>query len=187
MSKQNQIIIAIVAVVLVALVAVFGMRQGDDTASKAMQITAAKPKRSSGPGRRKLTRVAEDDLGALETPIRWAKLCSAKPMRWSPLSNIHRSPARIAVLFTAIRLPALTEKYIDKGLVKIYFRPFPFDPYATAGAMLAHCVSPAARGSFLDILFKRQQQWIQAEQPDKRRCKPSPNRPACQKAILWCA
>jgi protein-disulfide isomerase len=31
--------------------------------------------------------------------------------------------------------------------------------------MLAHCVAPKARVTFLDILFKRQQQWLQAEQP----------------------
>ena len=49
--------------------------------------------------------------------------------------------------------------------MKIYFRPFPFDSYATAGAMLAHCVAPKASVTFLDILFKRQQQWLQAEQP----------------------
>ena len=30
---------------------------------------------------------------------------------------------------------------------------------------LAHCVSPSARVSFLDILFKRQEQWIQDENP----------------------
>ena len=60
-------------------------------------------------------------------------------------------------------MPKVKADYIDKGLVKIYFRPFPFDPYATAGAMLAQCVAPKARVHFLDILFKRQNSWLQSE------------------------
>ena len=31
--------------------------------------------------------------------------------------------------------------------------------------MLAQCASPKARVGFLDVLFKRQMQWIQSEEP----------------------
>jgi protein-disulfide isomerase len=107
----------------------------------------------------------DEDLGALETPNPLGEIVLGNDdapvtiVEYSSLTCPHCGA------FHRDTLPALTEKYIDKGLVKIYFRPFPFDPYATAGAMLAHCVGPSARVSFLDILFKRQQQWIQDENP----------------------
>ena len=168
MSKQNQIIIAIVAVGLVALIAVFGMRQNtDENASERRQCNSRYRRATQRPPSARSARLdaPDDDLGALETPNPLGEIVLGKDdapvtiVEYSSLTCPHCGA------FTAIRLPALTEKYIDKGLVKIYFRPFPFDPYATAGAMLAHCVSPPRRVSFLDILFKRQQQWIQDENP----------------------
>lgn len=160
MSKQNQIIIAIIAVGLVALIAVFGMRQGDDASGTETADTAVP---AIGPVGQ--IDAPDQDLGALETPNPLGEIVLGKDdapvtiVEYSSLTCPHCGA------FHRDTLPALTEKYIDKGLVKIYFRPFPFDPYATAGAMLAHCVSPSARVSFLDILFKRQEQWIQDENP----------------------
>ena len=164
MSKQNQIIIAIIAVALVALIAIFGMRQGDDAlGAQTADNTASEALPAIGPVGAIDT--PDEDLGALETPNPLGEIVLGKDdapvtiVEYSSLTCPHCGA------FHRDTLPALTEKYIDKGLVKIYFRPFPFDPYATAGAMLAHCVGPAARVSFLDILFKRQQQWIQDENP----------------------
>ena len=62
-------------------------------------------------------------------------------------------------------LPEIKRDYVDKGLVKFYFRPFPFDGVATAGAMLAQCVAPGARLTFLDLLFKRQTDLLQSPDP----------------------
>ena len=169
MSKQNQIIVAIVAVVLVALVAIFGVGQNTDQANqKGNTDSAAENEIAQAPdpaGPAGTAAGQDDDLGALESPNPLGEIVLGQAdapvtiVEYSSLTCPHCGA------FHRETLPELTEKYIDKGLVKIYFRPFPFDPYATAGAMLVHCVSPAARGSFLDILFKRQQQWIQAEQP----------------------
>lgn len=172
MSKQNQIIIAIVAVVLVGLVAVFGI--GQNTGQNANQnegnadsAAEAETTQTPGPvGPVGTAAVAQnDDLGALESPNPLGEIVLGQA--GAPVTIVEYSSLTCphCGAFHRETLPELTEKYIDKGLVKIYFRPFPFDPYATAGAMLAHCVSPAAQVSFLDILFKRQQQWIQAEQP----------------------
>lgn len=63
------------------------------------------------------------------------------------------------------KLPILKEEYIDTGKVKIFFRPFPFDGLATAGAMLVYCVAPEQRMNFLSILYKRQSAWLMSEQP----------------------
>ena len=62
-------------------------------------------------------------------------------------------------------LPEIKRDYVDKGLVKFYFRPFPFDGVATAGAMLTQCVAPGARLTLLDLLFKRQAELVQSKDP----------------------
>lgn len=170
MSKQGQIIAAIAALVLIGAVALFATGQigsGGVSSStndaitigpvgETMDATAADDADDN---------VSNEDLGALDTP--------------SPLGEIVLGDANAPVTiveyssltcphcgaFHREALPELTEKYVDKGLVKFHFRPFPFDPYATAGAMLAHCVNKNARVGFLDLMFKRQQKWIQSDQP----------------------
>jgi protein-disulfide isomerase len=54
--------------------------------------------------------------------------------------------------------PALKEKYIDTGKVRLIFREFPFDPRAEAGFMLARC---AGDNYFpmVEVLFKQQESW----------------------------
>ncbi len=164
MSKQNQIIISVVAVALIALVAFFVARQNTDEATdNGDAAVETQPAQTTGPVG--IVIEADDNLGALETPNPMGEIVLGNPdapvtiVEYSSLTCPHCGA------FHRETLPTLTEKYVDKGLVKIYFRPFPFDPYATAGAMLAHCVAPTARVSFLDILFKRQEIWIQSEQP----------------------
>jgi len=159
-SKQNQIIAVIAALVVLAGIGFLVSRPADapqaavaeTNAPQAAESTAAQP-------------ASNADLGALETPNPLGEIVLGSPdapvtiVEYSSLTCPHCGA------FHRDTLPALTEKYVNKGLVKFHFRPFPFDPYATAGAMLAQCVTPAAQVNFLDVLFKRQQQWIQAEKP----------------------
>ena len=65
-------------------------------------------------------------------------------------------------------LPVLKREYVDTGKVKFHFRPFPLDPFASAGAMLVQCVSARARTGFLDVLFARQNEWLRAQEPIKK-------------------
>jgi protein-disulfide isomerase len=62
-------------------------------------------------------------------------------------------------------LPVIKEKYIDTGKVKLILREFPFDPRATAAAMLARCAPPEHHYPLVDVLFKRQRDWAQADDP----------------------
>jgi protein-disulfide isomerase len=159
-SKHNQIIIAIAIAAIIGLAALLGMGDGAPQQAEATQDVTG-------------TLSASDDaapldtsgLGPLETPNPLGEIALGAAN--APVTIVEYSSLTCphCGAFHRETLPKLKEKYIDKGLVKIYFRPFPFDPYATAGAMLAHCVAPKARVTFLDILFKRQQQWLQAEQP----------------------
>jgi protein-disulfide isomerase len=54
--------------------------------------------------------------------------------------------------------PALKEKYIDTGQVRLIMREFPFDPRAEAGFMLARCADDKYF-AMVDVLFKQQNNW----------------------------
>ena len=54
--------------------------------------------------------------------------------------------------------PALKEKYIDTGKVRLALREFPFDPRAEAGFMLARCAEDKYF-AMVDVLFKQQDNW----------------------------
>ena len=53
----------------------------------------------------------------------------------------------------------LNANYISKGKVKYVFRDFPLNAQAVAAAKLAHCADPSRFYSFINVLFKSQEQW----------------------------
>ena len=55
--------------------------------------------------------------------------------------------------------PLIKKDYIDTGIAKIYFKPFPLDLAALNAAKIAQCVSKEKRISFLDHLYKTQENW----------------------------
>ncbi len=63
-------------------------------------------------------------------------------------------------------MPAIKEKYIDTGKVKLVFREFPTAPanYALIGSVLARCAAdragPEAYFLVTDALFRAQKDWI---------------------------
>ena len=164
MSKQNQIIAAIAALLILAGAGFLLTRPSQSPESQA-DVDAAPVVAEAQAAANAPAPVDQSNLGALERANPLGEIVLGAPdapvtiVEYSSLTCPHCGA------FHRDTLPELTEKYVNKGLVKFYFRPFPFDPYATAGAMLAQCVSPAARVNFLDVLFKRQQQWIQADKP----------------------
>ncbi len=62
-------------------------------------------------------------------------------------------------------LPALKEKYIDTGKVKLMFREFPLDGVALRASMLARCGGETKAHPFIDLLFKQQTSWARSEDP----------------------
>ena len=59
-------------------------------------------------------------------------------------------------------LPAIKEKYIDTGKVKLIFRDFPLGQRALAAHMVASCAGPVRYFAMLSILFRDQAVWSQA-------------------------
>lgn len=63
------------------------------------------------------------------------------------------------------KLPALKEKYIETGKVKLIVRDFPFDRLGAMAAMMARCGNPDRYFQFVDVLFKQQRSWTRSEDP----------------------
>ncbi len=63
-------------------------------------------------------------------------------------------------------LPALKEKYVDKGLVKIVFRELPGardNPYPPIPAMMARCFGKERYHAMIDLLYREQEKWLKAQ------------------------
>lgn len=62
-------------------------------------------------------------------------------------------------------LPALQEKYIATGKVRLIFREFPLERTAFWAAIIARCAGEERYFAFVDVFFKKQQSWFAAEDP----------------------
>lgn len=63
-------------------------------------------------------------------------------------------------------LPRLKADFIDKGLVKLALRPFPFDGVALKGSILAYCLDPQQYYPFVGAVFESQDQWARSKDPE---------------------
>lgn len=64
--------------------------------------------------------------------------------------------------FALHTFPKIKEKYIDTGKVRLIFREFPFDPRATAAAMLMRCAPEEHYFALLELLCRQQKEWTSA-------------------------
>ncbi len=62
-------------------------------------------------------------------------------------------------------LPALREKYIDTGKVRLVFREFPLERTALWASIVARCAGEKRYFAFVDTLFRKQRAWYSAEDP----------------------
>jgi protein-disulfide isomerase len=60
-------------------------------------------------------------------------------------------------------LPAIKERYIDTGKVRMIFREAYFDQYGLWASMLARCSGEDAFFGYVDTLFAKQTEWARAE------------------------
>ena len=76
-------------------------------------------------------------------------------------------------------LPALKQKYIDTGKVRLVMREFPLDNLAAAASMLARCAGGDKTFPLISALFAKQEEWAFVEgRPACRSCSSSPSRRA---------
>ena len=60
-------------------------------------------------------------------------------------------------------LPALKEKYIDTGKVRLVFREFPLDERAALASMMARCAGDDKALPLISTLFAKQEEWAAAK------------------------
>lgn len=61
--------------------------------------------------------------------------------------------------------PELKKRYVDTGQARFALREFPFDPFSTAGFMLARADNSARYYPITDLLFETQKSWTSAPKP----------------------
>lgn len=62
-------------------------------------------------------------------------------------------------------LPEVKSRFIDTGKIKLIYRDFPLDQYATAGAMLARCAGEGKYFPVVDAFFSKQNELLSAQDP----------------------
>jgi protein-disulfide isomerase len=67
--------------------------------------------------------------------------------------------------FHAETLPAIKEKYVRTGKVRLIVRDYPLDRSALAAAMLARCAPRERYFAFVDVLLRSQGKWARARDP----------------------
>jgi len=68
-------------------------------------------------------------------------------------------------------LPALKEKYIDTGKVRLVFREFPLDDLAILASMAARCAGTEKALTMVSALFTRQEDWAKSKSLEELRGK----------------
>ncbi|MBV1708200.1 MAG: DsbA family protein [Hyphomicrobiales bacterium] len=62
--------------------------------------------------------------------------------------------------FQVATMPQLKKDYLDTGKAVHILREFPLDPLATAAFMLARYAGDDKRNALVDMLFRRQNEWV---------------------------
>jgi protein-disulfide isomerase len=108
---------------------------------------------------------------------RTSKLSTAELMKPGPLPDlsIGKADAPVTIVEYASMtcphcahfhndvLPALKEKYIDTGKVRLVFREFPFDERGALAAMVARCAGSERALPLISALYAKQDDWAQAK------------------------
>lgn len=73
--------------------------------------------------------------------------------------------------FHSTVLPALKEKYIDTGKVRLVFREFPTNTHSILASMTMRCVEPEKAQPLISAMFSRQDDWRGAKSMEELRGK----------------
>jgi protein-disulfide isomerase len=67
--------------------------------------------------------------------------------------------------FSTETMPRIKSEFIDKGLVRFVFRPFPLDGLSLRASMMAQCVPGDGYFNMIDVLFRSRSEWTSAADP----------------------
>jgi protein-disulfide isomerase len=99
---------------------------------------------------------------AAEKPIVWEERILGKAD--APITIIEYASLGCShcAHFHATTLPALKKSYIATGKAKLIFRDFSLDPLSLQAAQIARCLPEKQFFGFIGILFKNQEEWLNA-------------------------
>ena len=128
---------------LAASLAIFGLVACDNPEAGSAIATAPE-------GQYKFT-ISDDDLvvGDVNAPITIVEYSS---MTCPHCAHFHETV-----------YPTMKSKYIDTGIAKLVFRPFPLDGYAAQASLLIKCAPNKKQMPLVDAIFTRQQTWTRDE------------------------
>jgi protein-disulfide isomerase len=113
--------------------------------------TAPTPPTQPPPGEQPEIGADEHVLGKVDAPVTIIEYAS---MTCPHCADFHEKT-----------MPRIKSEYIDKGLVRFVFRPFPLDQLAARATLLAQCAPGEGYFSMLDILFRSQRDWSSTTDP----------------------
>lgn len=95
----------------------------------------------------------DDDriLGSLDAPV--------TIIEYSSLTCPH------CASFHSNTLPDVKKEWIDEGKARLVYRHFPLDGLALRAAVVTSCMRDEAHFSFLDALFRSQNNWARSQDP----------------------
>lgn len=142
----------------------------EPAAPDTTESAAAPQSETSEPAADEPTRVAEAQTGEAETATDAASqnfedIILGDPD--APVTVIEYASMTCphCAAFHTETLPELKEQYVDTGKVKFIMRAFPLDNLAAAASLLARCVDEDNYYPFIDVLFEKQAQWAEADDP----------------------
>jgi protein-disulfide isomerase len=68
--------------------------------------------------------------------------------------------------FDTIEFPKIKQAYIDKGLVRLVFRPYSRNGVDVYAGLLVSCLQPDRRTAMVDKLFRQQADWVPFDVPE---------------------
>ncbi len=143
--KQIKVILPVVAVALLAGV---GGYMWSGSGERAAPVGASVAQAANAG-----ITITENDmvLGDAKAPVTVVEYAS---MSCSHCASFHNETFK-----------AFKEKYIDTGKVHFVFREFPLNQPAFLGAVVARCVGRDRFFPMLDVLFKKQREWLSDGDP----------------------
>ncbi|MBX9590649.1 MAG: DsbA family protein [Hyphomonadaceae bacterium] len=143
---------AVIATIGVAGSLIYTLMRPTPKADAAARRQVRRPRRSVNVTHDELMKegpLPELVMGSANAPVTIIEYAS---MTCSHCANFHNNV-----------LPALKEKYIDTGKVRLIFREFPLDERAALASMMARCAGGEKAMPLIGVLFAKQSDWATAK------------------------
>lgn len=156
--KLNRQILIVLAAAVAVLAGIVWTTLGTKSPSPAPLVAGAPAPTAAGTGPSAIDPAALAPRRQGEDFVLGAENAQAVIIEYASLTCPH------CARFHAEVLPRIKSEYIDRGLVKFIYRDFPLDQAALRAAQIARCLPPDRYFTFMEVLFRQQEQWTAARE-----------------------